>query len=787
MNKSKEKGFIQAVLLLLLVVGLGVGVYLVQTRTGWFSKAAPVTPDKPETSFELEAQADTAEPFADVTALKSVGVGQKFRVDVWVRSDIDAANLFAAKLKFPTDLLQVVEVNKRGTNSFVNHWITDPSFDNSSGDISIIGGVNPPGLLTSTQSSGSVKGTTSTPTAGVGTVSGTRSVKAGESVDFRADLVNPAQSGQIWVTKLPDGKSDFTCPGGMIINSKQEKWCKVAEGKGPTLGGNFTFRDWGSYIVTVNAFANEQATYTGNAATQCSGNPLSSGSSGNDAWSNCGSGSNFTLNVAPVPPSSTISIPPPPPALTATSCLGETVEGGDAIFRSSYTDQDGNLVKIYDIKSGGKAKVTAQTTPPGAYINWKIAPFSQYLPDGGGTLTPDPDNPAVVTYTAPNNPTSEAQGAYVRGDYSDNPWKACPPVNFAVKPATSNTQVTLMVPRLIASIIFEAKKAGNANIDFTDGSQILRNSDSLNIISAKKGLKLVITAVPTYESGSTCDINALATPINPNEHFDNPLTVQFAYAAKYKISKYVTGAQWDFEGDNKWDTDMSLSNGTIAHVFSKEGSYNVKLQLQMSDGEITPVCSKTVTVPIVENLSCLGVYPVAQLGKLAGGEDIYIVDSGSKTRMIVQFQPYNAQVEWKIASNSRNLPDGGKFTTPNLSATDYIAPINTSVSSEGVTIRPDLTLGRESVSCKSVTLAIKPAGQVNPPSTSAPSTGQPLRHDGDINGDSKINLVDMSRLLSQFGKSVQSEADLNGDEVVNTIDIILLRNILIKNGTLNNR
>lgn len=58
----------------------------------------------------------------------------------------------------------------------------------------------------------------------------------------------------------------------------------------------------------------------------------------------------------------------------------------------------------------------------------------------------------------------------------------------------------------------------------------------------------------------------------------------------------MTGAQWDFDGNGSWDTDLSQSNGTISHNFGKAGSYNPKLQLKISDGKMTPICTKTITV-----------------------------------------------------------------------------------------------------------------------------------------------------------------------------------------------
>ncbi|MBI2338427.1 hypothetical protein HYU95_04560 [Candidatus Daviesbacteria bacterium] len=106
------------------------------------------------------------------------------------------------------------------------------------------------------------------------------------------------------------------------------------------------------------------------------------------------------------------------------------------------------------------------------------------------------------------------------------------------------------------------------------------------------------TNTPAPAPKSSCGINVLATPLDPNSNFDNPLTVQLTYSANSVGNKYMTGAQWDFDGNGSWDTDMSQSNGSITHTFPNSGSYNVKLQLKMSDGEITPTCSKTVTVPM---------------------------------------------------------------------------------------------------------------------------------------------------------------------------------------------
>jgi PKD repeat protein len=68
----------------------------------------------------------------------------------------------------------------------------------------------------------------------------------------------------------------------------------------------------------------------------------------------------------------------------------------------------------------------------------------------------------------------------------------------------------------------------------------------------------------------------------------------------------MSGAQWDFDGNGSWDTDMSQANGTTTHVYSNNGTYTVKLQLKMSDGTTTNICSKSVTVPSGFNVKMTG-------------------------------------------------------------------------------------------------------------------------------------------------------------------------------------
>ncbi|MDO8619708.1 MAG: hypothetical protein Q7R49_07330 [Candidatus Daviesbacteria bacterium] len=137
-----QKGIVHIFLLLVLVIGLLAGLYLVQTKTNLFPKASVSGPVTPQTSFSLHDPQD----FPKI-------IGQQFETQVWVRSDIDASNLFVAKINFPADKLEVVSIDT--TNSFIQSWVEN-NFDNTNGTISLVGGVPSPGYSTTNQPSSSV-------------------------------------------------------------------------------------------------------------------------------------------------------------------------------------------------------------------------------------------------------------------------------------------------------------------------------------------------------------------------------------------------------------------------------------------------------------------------------------------------------------------------------------------------------------------------------------------------------------------------------------------------------
>lgn len=138
-NLKSKKTLIGLVGIVLLLIAIPAAVYLAQQKQIFKPKAGGIAPiSGPETSFNLSAR-------------PSVEVGSWTRVIVFVRSDIDAANLFAAKLKFSPDLLAVKSINTESTSTNLTHFVTnwvENVFDNITGTASIVGGVTAPGYQT---------------------------------------------------------------------------------------------------------------------------------------------------------------------------------------------------------------------------------------------------------------------------------------------------------------------------------------------------------------------------------------------------------------------------------------------------------------------------------------------------------------------------------------------------------------------------------------------------------------------------------------------------------------
>lgn len=128
-----QKGVVHVILLLLLLGGIA--------ATVWLVTAGPL---------KLLPRASVSSPLTQQTSLTlnplqtSYTVGEEVVVQVLVRSDIDAANLFEAKIRYDQSSLSLGRVDT--TSPFIKNWVEQYWAD--PGQISLIGAVPNPGFKT---------------------------------------------------------------------------------------------------------------------------------------------------------------------------------------------------------------------------------------------------------------------------------------------------------------------------------------------------------------------------------------------------------------------------------------------------------------------------------------------------------------------------------------------------------------------------------------------------------------------------------------------------------------
>lgn len=132
--KFDKKTVIGLIGLLVLLSAIPIGVYLSQQRQIFKPKASEVNINAgPETSFTL-----------DINKPSPIQIGDEIKISISAKSDLFTANLFAAKLHFPQDLIQVKKIEVAPEGGFVKNW-TETTFDNSNGTVSVVGGIPDPG------------------------------------------------------------------------------------------------------------------------------------------------------------------------------------------------------------------------------------------------------------------------------------------------------------------------------------------------------------------------------------------------------------------------------------------------------------------------------------------------------------------------------------------------------------------------------------------------------------------------------------------------------------------
>lgn len=117
----------------------------------------------------------------------------------------------------------------------------------------------------------------------------------------------------------------------------------------------------------------------------------------------------------------------------------------------------------------------------------------------------------------------------------------------------------------------------------------------------------------------------------------------------------------------------------------------------------TPISSPYPTASSCSSVSITG----GSYGGIVNGKALYYIASGSKVTLAANTTPPNGLVNWKIASFSYRLPNGGSLSTNNAPTVVYTAPVNSSGSDQGVEIRGDISeYPNPWIYCPPITFAI---------------------------------------------------------------------------------
>ncbi len=143
-------------------------------------------------------------------------------------------------------------------------------------------------------------------------------------------------------------------------------------------------------------------------------------------------------------------------------------------------------------------------------------------------------------------------------------------------------------------------KESNSDIEISPvATKLAQNSGTTPTLIPSPEAQPTSTPSPTPKPKHRCEINYTEASS------ENSADLSYAFIPADGTS-YMTKARWDFDADGAWDTDLSQSNGYINHTFPSGGTHTVKLQLEASDGSLTDVCTKTITITPRINVSVSG-------------------------------------------------------------------------------------------------------------------------------------------------------------------------------------
>lgn len=365
---------------------------------------------------------------------------------------------------------------------------------------------------------------------------------------------------------------------------------------------------------------------------------------------------------------------------------------------------------------------------------------------------------------------------------------------------------SLDYPGVMTLIIFQAKKEGTATISFTDGSQVLRNSDNENILKYKENTQVVIGKKKACDDaigqsqltgclydGKNFDQEDGQAPAGPI--LSSPVPDQAEALLQDWGKGEPNGIVGEDEFSARWAGKFSFKKGNYKFFVGADDGVRMKIDRAMvlDDWRDTSYNEREFQYIFTEgqHLIELEYYENKGLAKVSlrweyqeappsryvkitypnGGERLQVRD---KVAVKWEFADVNScHLGWSTGPGSLNPIQSGFDPGPGVY--EWLVEAGNMLPGDEKKIKLDMLCYKTGV------------GSVQDQSDDFftvfyPKSGQK----GDGNTDGKVNLIDMSVLLTDFNKekSFREPIDMNGDGKINTFDFSLMRKQLIDLGVI---
>ena len=248
----------------------------------------------------------------------------------------------------------------------------------------------------------------------------------------------------------------------------------------------------------------------------------------------------------------------------------------------------------------------------------------------------------------------------------------------------------------------------------------------------------------------------------------------------------TSNGSWDDVALLLWDVQTGRQFRTLAGHTHASWRYSVvtfspdgtTLASGSSDGivllwEITPFATSNATVSLSpSNVQSPAIGEQLTLSlKIAEGQNV------AGYQATVEFD--TTALSYVSSANGSYLPSGAFFIPP-VAAGNSITLAASSLAGETMGDGTLATLTFEVIAVKASTVSLSDViltdstGGSSVPQTENAEITEPPQLPEDINDDGVVNIIDLTLVASNFGKTGENIADINGDGVVNIIDLTLV-------------